>query len=1059
MLDLTGHELGPYRILNEIGRGGMANVYLAEQPSVGRKVAVKVLPSHFLQDQTFLKRFTREVEVIARLQHPHILPIYDFGEQDGMPYIVMAYLTGGTLADRIRESGAGLPPDEAARLLDQVAGALDFAHQKGIIHRDFKPSNVLLDEDGNAYLADFGIARVTEETAQLTGSGVIGTPAYMAPEMSKAGGVTPLIDIYALGVTLYQMLTGRLPYEADTPMGVLMAHMAEPVPNALDLRPDLPPGAQTVIERAMSKEPGQRYPDARTMAAALRAALAGEPVAEIEPATLPEPYTIGLEEAEMPPPPAQTAVAPPTPRRAKPERAGPRPWLWLAGGGALLALIGCVAIAAMLATGALGNIGILRPGGASRTPISPQAAEADEREAPVEEATPVEEAEAVEASAPTPTVTTRPEATSALTIEHTDALHAVAISPDGKMIAAGGRDKIVSLWDAETGELIRTLEGENKSVLDLAFSPDGFFLVVALDEPRVFIWDANTGQLAKQTIKGIDGTHTGNVYGVDWSPDGAKLVTVSGDKRVILWDAGTGAPIETLSGHESPIYGVDWSPDGSKIATSSNDGVVIVWDAKTGEALHTLAAHDEYLHGVAWSPDGSTLATAGGDHNVLLWDSAGMEAGSPRVLLADHEESFESVAWSPNGRLLACGEYSSHNVILLDVETGEVLQVLEGHRSSVYGVDWSPDGSKLVSAGGKVVAVWAVSPPQAPGVEEGAEAAEAPEMPTPGAAGPEVIYEDDFEAAGDLPNDATNYYINGQYELKRTVWSGIGYEVYGALLPGVTADAFVAEFDAQLVSNAEFAAVGFTFGMQPDEPYFNVLVNGEGELLVQRWVALGETGGDTTHLIDWEAKPAINKGYAPNHLKLVVDGEQAVIYANDELVGSVELAGYAGGQFGPSAMAYATPELDNYGEVEITARVDNLVVTTYVPESGAGGQGPTGTVSGRMCYPGSYIPSMTIFAENVETGEIYQMSHSGTPQYTFEGLPPGTYYFYAFKDGDDHPGAYTPFAPCGTGETSDCPDDHSLIPVAVEPGGIVTGIDICDWYIPPDEAPSDPRKR
>ncbi|MBN1430487.1 MAG: SUMF1/EgtB/PvdO family nonheme iron enzyme [Anaerolineae bacterium] len=277
MSDLVGHILGSYKIIDEIGHGGMANVYRAVQPSIGREVAVKVLPTNFLQDRMFLERFSREVQVIAKLQHPHILPVYDFGEQDGLPYIVMAYMTGGTLSEHIKANGKNMPLDEVARLISQIAQGLDFAHKKGIIHRDFKPSNVLIDEAGNTYLADFGIAKATEGTVQLTGSGIVGTPTYMAPEMADQGGVSPLVDVYALGVTLYQILTGELPYSADTPMGTLLAHITKPIPDARILRPDLPDTVQHIIERALAKNPKERYQTAGALASDLQSAISGLP--------------------------------------------------------------------------------------------------------------------------------------------------------------------------------------------------------------------------------------------------------------------------------------------------------------------------------------------------------------------------------------------------------------------------------------------------------------------------------------------------------------------------------------------------------------------------------------------------------------------------------------------------------------------------------------------------------------------------------------------------------------------------------------------------------------
>ncbi len=272
MTDLAGQSLGQYHLVERIGKGGMATVYRAKQASIGRDVAIKILPASLMHDDTFLARFYREAEIIARLQHPHILPVYDFGEYEGIPYLVMALLSGGTLADRIVNEGP-MPLEEVGRIVAQVSSALDYAHSKGIIHRDFKPSNVLLDEQGNTYLADFGLAKVTEMSVQLTGTGVMGTPMYMAPEQAEAGDLTPAVDVYALGVTVFQMLTGRLPYEASTPLGVLMAHVTQPIPDIRSIRPDLPDFAQTVISSALAKSVEARYPTPGTLASALAYAL------------------------------------------------------------------------------------------------------------------------------------------------------------------------------------------------------------------------------------------------------------------------------------------------------------------------------------------------------------------------------------------------------------------------------------------------------------------------------------------------------------------------------------------------------------------------------------------------------------------------------------------------------------------------------------------------------------------------------------------------------------------------------------------------------------------
>ncbi len=271
MNNLAGKTLGQYTIIDEIAKGGMAAVFRARQKSVGRDVAIKVLPHSLMHDGTFLERFNREVEVIAGLQHPHILPVYDFGEFEGMPYIVMAYMSGGTLSDIISHGPMNL--NEAEVVVRQMADALDYAHSKGVIHRDFKPGNVLLDERGNTYLADFGLARITAHDSQITGTGMLGTPTYMAPELARDNVLTPGVDIYALGVTFYQMLTGRVPFEANTPLGVLLLHATDPVPSIQEVRDDVHTPVQWVVERAMAKVPEDRYASAGEMAKALAQAL------------------------------------------------------------------------------------------------------------------------------------------------------------------------------------------------------------------------------------------------------------------------------------------------------------------------------------------------------------------------------------------------------------------------------------------------------------------------------------------------------------------------------------------------------------------------------------------------------------------------------------------------------------------------------------------------------------------------------------------------------------------------------------------------------------------
>ncbi len=267
----TGRELGGYQIIEWIGSGNMAEVYKAMQPSVNRAVAIKIMSAALTEDAEFVQRFQQEAKVIARLEHPNILPVIDYGEEERTLYLVMRYLKGGTLHDLIQ--AGPMPPQVVLRYLTEIGQAIDYAHSVDIVHRDIKPRNVLLDLDGNPFIADFGLAKITSAAA-LTHSGqIMGTPRYISPERALARKVDGRSDLYSLGVILYEMLTGHVPYDADSTVDLVMQHIEAPIPSVTAANPQLPPAFDDILKRALAKDPADRYPTAGELSQAIAHAL------------------------------------------------------------------------------------------------------------------------------------------------------------------------------------------------------------------------------------------------------------------------------------------------------------------------------------------------------------------------------------------------------------------------------------------------------------------------------------------------------------------------------------------------------------------------------------------------------------------------------------------------------------------------------------------------------------------------------------------------------------------------------------------------------------------
>jgi len=333
MADMTGKTLGKYRLIERLGRGGMAEVYRAYQPSLEREVAIKVMHGYLAEDEGFVGRFKREARAVATLRHPHIVQVYDFDIEDDTYYMVMEYIGGETLKARLKRfnaQGKRMPLEEVVRIFCALCDALDYAHAQGRIHRDIKPANIMFDGE-RLVLTDFGIASIVGGTRYTATGAMIGTPAYMSPEQGQGEPGDVRSDVYALGVILYEMVAGRVPYDADTPLAIVLKHLNEPLPLPRQVSAGVPPTVERVILKALAKSPDGRYQSAGGLAEALEAA--------VERAGIPtEIPSVPLEPAAETTAPPPVAVPAPVPRRL--------PWGLI--GVASLIVVGLIAAALLV---------------------------------------------------------------------------------------------------------------------------------------------------------------------------------------------------------------------------------------------------------------------------------------------------------------------------------------------------------------------------------------------------------------------------------------------------------------------------------------------------------------------------------------------------------------------------------------------------------------------------------------------------------------------------------------------------------------------------------------
>jgi WD40 repeat protein/tRNA A-37 threonylcarbamoyl transferase component Bud32 len=703
-----------YEILQEVARGGMGVVYKARQLRADRVVALKMILAGGHSSPAERKRFRREAEAVARLQHPNVVQIHEVGEHDGLPFFSLEFCPGGSLADKL--AGTPLPPQAAARLVETLARAVHAAHRANVVHRDLKPANVLLLEDGTPKVTDFGLAKKLDVSGQTQTGAVVGTPSYMAPE--QAGGrskeMGPACDVYGLGAILYELLVGRPPFKAATALDTLMQVLSEePVP-VRRLQPKVPRDLETVCHKCLEKEPRQRYASAEELAEDLRRFGAGEPVA------------------------------------ARPVGAVGRVVRWARRRPAVAGLL-----VAVVAAAAVGLAGILLAYGEARQSAKTAREEAENArrekqraDAKADEAT--KEARRADGNATAARekekealqqayfaqigrteaqlqaqdhagalmmldgmgqeyrgweygyLRRRAEGTPLLLRGHNGEVSSVAYSPDGSRLASASGLEI-KLWDAHRGAELTTLRGHTSWVSSASYSPDGARLASASGDKTVKVWDAHSGaELA--TLRG----HTGYVLSVTYSPDGTRLASASEDKTVKLWDARSGAAVATLRAHANAVTAVCYSPDGNRLASASGDSTVKLWDAKSGAEITTLRGHTGRVDSVAYSPDGSHIASAGGESNqpggvVKLWDA---HSGALLATLRGHADWVNAVAYRPDGSRLASAS-RDNTVKLWDAKSGAEIATLRGHAHWVLAVSYSPDDMRLASASlDKTVKIW-----------------------------------------------------------------------------------------------------------------------------------------------------------------------------------------------------------------------------------------------------------------------------------------------------------------------------------------------------------------
>jgi WD40 repeat protein/tRNA A-37 threonylcarbamoyl transferase component Bud32 len=699
---LVGRQLGHYRLLSQLGAGGMGEVYLAERADdqYRKQVAIKLV-KRGMDTDNILRRFRHERQILAALDHPNIARLLDGGvSEDGLPYFVMEFIAGRPITEYC--DSHQLSTEARLKLFRQVCDAVHYAHQNLVVHRDLKPGNILVTEEGAPRLLDFGIAKVfnpelASPTLDLTAPEIrLMTPEYASPEQVRGEPITTASDIYSLGVVLYELLTGHHPYrtrnvrlseiirivcekEPEKPSAII--GRVEEIPGADGPRPITPESVgqtregqseklrrrlagdvDNIVLMALCKEPQRRYGSVMQFSEDVRRHLEGLPV-------IARKDTLGYRSAKFL-------------QRHKAGVAATALFLTL-----VIGFIVSLAVKSAQVTSERDNNRRLLyvaqmnlAGDAWETNNITRMEELLNSQLP--------EAGREDLRGFEWYLLWRLGHSHLLTFQHKSPVTFVTFSPDGKKLATGSDEHTVKLWDAATGHEIVTLKGHGGWVLSAAFSPDGQRLATGSTDNTAALWDVATGK-ELCALKG----HRDEVVSVAFSADGKRLATGGGDHTAKLWDVATGHEIFTFKGHGSKVWSTAISPDGKKLVTGSEDRTEKLWDAATGQEIVTLKGRGAEVLPVAFSPDGRKLALGSQDRTVKLWDVA---TGHELVSFKGHRDVVESVAFSPDGKRLATGS-ADHTAKLWDVATGQEIVTLKGHGDVVESLAFSADGRRLAT--------------------------------------------------------------------------------------------------------------------------------------------------------------------------------------------------------------------------------------------------------------------------------------------------------------------------------------------------------------------------